>query len=127
MNPGFYVDLSSYQAGRCFIDLIYTSGASGAVPSPLGNFAFGITSVTRTGTGLFTIVFDGQASALLNYTLNNHQATYSASGACFVQVTGVTLSTRTITIQTVTAAGAAVDPASGDILHMTFQFQLYGN
>ena len=127
MNPGFYVDESYYQAGRTVIDLVYTSGATGAIPSPLGAVNYGVTSVTRTGTGALTIVFDGQWFGLLNYSLPVHQASYSKSGACHGEIAGVTASTRTILVQLVDAAGDATDSTTGDIVHMTFEFQRYGN
>lgn len=126
MNPGFYIDITSYQAGRTLMDCVYTSLASGVVPA-LGPVNYGLASLTYSGTGVLTAVFNEQAHGLLNWNLNVHQASYSKTGACFVKVTGVNLGTNTVTMLIVDAAGDAVASAAGDILHFTFEWQRYSN
>jgi hypothetical protein len=129
MNPGFYVNDSSYQNAETRIHLVMTMGTSGAVPAlGAGGVDYGVVSCTLSGTSTYTIVFGGQWFGLLNYIMNNHQATYNAStGACFVQLISSTASTQTIVVETVNAAGTATAPASGDIMHLTFIFQIAGN
>ena len=127
MNPGFWQNITSYQNGRTFIDVVYTSGASGVVPSPLGAVNYGLASLAHGATGVLVATFNEQAHGLLNWNLNVKQASYSASGACFVKVTDYDLVAKTVTMLVTTAAGAAHDPGAGDELHLTFEFQLAGN
>lgn len=126
MNPGFYINITSYQNARTFMDVVYTSLGSGVVPA-LGPVNYGLASLTYSATGILTAVFNERAHGLLNWNLNVHQASYSKTGACFVKVTGVSLSTNTVTMLVVDAAGDAVAPAAGDILHLTFEWQLASN
>lgn len=106
------------------MDLVFTSGASGAVPTTLTTSA-GITSVTKSGTGIYTIVLDQATYGMPEFTQSVLQASYTKAGACDIRLTGVSLSTKTITVLTVDGDGDAVDAASGDILRMGFAFQRY--
>ena len=129
MNPGFYVNETSYQNAPTDIYLVMTMGASGAVPTlGVGGVDYGVTSCVLSSTSTYTIVFTGQPFGLLSYELNNSQATYNAStGACVVNLISFTASTSTIVIETFNAAGTATAPASGDIMYLKFTFQLAGN
>ncbi len=127
MNPGFWQNITSYQNGRTFIDVVYLSGASGSVPSPLGAVNYGLASLAYSATGILTATFSEQAHGLLNYNLNVKQATYSKTGACFVKVTAIDLVAKTVTMLVVDAAGDAVAPTTNDELHLTFEWQLAAN
>ena len=127
MNPGFYVDITSYQPGRTPVDLTWTSAASGALPALSDSgVSAGVTSNTHGATGIYTIVFDGQPYNLINFNQSIQQASYSASGACKAVLTGFVASTKTATVEIVTEAGAAVEPAAGDVIRLTFVFGRYG-
>lgn len=126
-TPGTFSDLTGMESGRVFLDLAWTSGASGAVPAALSR-SMGITSVVHGATGVYVITFKEQwKSGVLSFSRHVRQATYSASGACVVQMTGNAINTAapTITILVTNAAGAAVEPASGDVIGMTFELQTH--
>ena len=86
-HPTFYDDMHSASSGRNWIDLIWVSGASGAVPATLTVSNY-ITSVVHGATGVYTVTFDSAWNALLGFEGFVKQATYSSSGACNIEVTG---------------------------------------
>lgn len=116
-------------SGESYVNDVYlgfTSGASGAVPTTLTR-SNGITSVVRNSTGNYTVTFDDSWVALVDFSGFVNQASYSASGAVHVRIKAdalATVATHTVTIETVTAAGAVVDMASGDKLNVRFGCQL---
>lgn len=123
-QAGYWVDLSSFQPGRTYIDLQFTAGASGAVPTTFIKDA-GITSVTKTGatTGIYVVTLSQvYLAGLLSFpVIGIKQATYSATtGACFALLTtNAVATTGAITVTFVNAAGAAVDLAEGDIVYFS--------
>lgn len=128
MNPGFFTDITSYQGGRTWVDLTWTSAASGALPALSDSgVSAGVTSNTHGATGVYTIVFDGQPYNLINFGQAIQQASYSKTGACEVQLTGFDAPSKTATLLVVDAAGDAVEPASGDVIRLTFTFGRYGS
>jgi len=127
MNAGFYRDITSYQGGRTYVDLVMAFAAAGAVPTSLGPTATGITSVIKSSTATYAVMFNEQAFGLLNYTLNVAQVSYAKTGACRGEVTAIDLPNRTITVTVVDAAGDATAPAENDVAHWTFVFQLSAN
>src|SRR5262245_51183187 len=86
MLQGFWSDLSSYVPGKCFVDLQFTAGTSGAVPSTLTTFA-GIASVTKTvTTGKYTITLSEPVFRLTGIGGSVKQASYSKTGACDIRL-----------------------------------------
>jgi hypothetical protein len=84
-------------------------GGTGAVGAITGCPGF---SYTRTGTGAYTMVFPACVDALILPSF------ISAAGPTIfdITVTAMSATAGTATFQTRNAAGAATDPASGDIL-----------
>lgn len=114
----FQDSIGSMYAYPTFIYAKWTSGNTGAVPATL-TFDRGIASVTRTGTGAFTIALSSAWDAQLHFRGGVIQASYSNTGACHVQqVEDKVADTTTpeIKILCTNAAGAATDPTNGDVV-----------
>ncbi len=129
-QAGPYIDIGSHQAGRNFIDLRWTSGASGAVASVDATKKYGFDSTTPVAhgaTGVYTLTTSGQWADYIGCTVDIIQASYSASGACKGRVTAYSLANKTVTILITTAAGAAVEPTTGDVITVTLTMQQYLN
>ena len=129
-KPAYYSDVYSNTPGRNTIDIQYTCGTSGAVPT----FPSGLTKavadiilvIVLLGTGVLTITFRDAWERLVNVNGQILQASYSASGACGIKITTnnvETAGTQTLILTFVTAAGAAVNPASGDVVYLTITLQ----
>ncbi len=120
----------SYTSGRVFADLRWTSGATGAVPASFTVYGPWFTSLTRTGTGAYTLALSAPWAGVLQSppTFACIQGTYSASTG----VTGIQLvedhvsntTTPELKFITTNAAGAVTDASSGDVLILTLTFQL---
>jgi len=117
-------DVSNFQAGVVGLDLIFTAGTSGAVPTVLYK-ADGIASVGLQNTNDYLVTLQDCYVDYLNAEITVMQATYNAStGACKGNVVAHTVSTTgTLTINFYNAAGALVNLASGDQLRVTFRLQ----
>ncbi len=127
MNPGFYTDDTYYQPGRTPVDLTWTSGASGALPAlSASGVSAGVTSNTHGGTGVYTIVFDGQPYNLLNFNQCISQASYSKTGACKATLTSFVAATKTAVVTIVDGDGDPVEPTTDDVIRLTFVFGRYG-
>lgn len=120
-STGFYMDRSSNVGYTKDLFIKWTSGSSGAVATlqPYNE----VVSVTRTGTGAFTIQFSQCYNGARNMYGDIAQASYSNTGACqVVHVADANEATNgTLKVLTVNAAGTATDPTTGDIVHITFQ------
>lgn len=116
-------DAADFQAGVVNVDLIFTAGTSGAVPSTLYK-ADGVASVLKS-TNDYIVTLQDYYIDLLNSTVQVMQATYNAgTGACDGNVTAHTVSTNgKITMSFYNAAGTAVALATGDQLRATFRLQ----
>jgi hypothetical protein len=125
-TPGPFSDATSYESGRTYIDLAWTSGASGAVPAALSR-SMAIKSVAHGATGVYVITFkEPWKNGILEFSWHIRQASYSKTGACVIQETANAITnatTPTVTILVTTAAGDAVEPASGDVIAMTWALQ----
>lgn len=96
-----------------------TIGATGAVGAVSG---YGIESVTRNATGDYTLELDTQYAALL--FLSGCAENTTAEFINFaIDDADVTASTPVVNFYTIDAAGAAVDPSSGTILHVKVEVQ----
>ena len=117
------------QDGRDFqdrtvqVDLVFAAGTSGAVPAAL-TYSAGIAKVVKSGD-TYVVTFQDGYVAYLNGYGSNLQATYSASGAVLIQPSIVTTTdgVLVVTLQPLTAAGAAVALAAGDIASFTFRLK----
>ncbi len=127
-------DIRSFQAGWNNLWLRWTSGATGAVTTidPTKRYGYAkigaaVAPVVHGATGVFVLNLETQWNDFLNLDYNIIQASYSAAGACQIQVTGFNLAAKTVTILVTNAAGAAVDPTTGDKLIIMLSMQAYQN
>ncbi len=121
-----FTDIASHESGRNFIDLQWTSEASGAVPTTLTR-SIAIASVTHTGTGAYTIVPSAPWVGMLNFKGNIMQASYSKAGACDIRLIEDHLSSTSapeIKVLVVDGDGDAVDPTTSDVVYLTIEAQL---
>jgi len=102
------------------LDLVFTAGTAGAVPSAL-TYSTGITSVTLS-TNDYLVVFDRGYVGFLNGFGNVIQASPSTSTANSVKVTAVDAGAGTATITPQKPDGTPLHLATGDKLSFTFRF-----
>jgi len=104
--------------------LVFVSGASGAVPATFVR-GKGIKSVTRNSAGKYTIVVTRNGSDLIDFDAFVEQASFSLSGAVWGCLISQNVATAGggIVVQFVTAAGAAVDPTTGDTVKVNFNIK----
>lgn len=93
-------------------------GASGA-PTINAAKSLGVTSVARNSAGNYTITLDDKYNDLLQITESRQLAAGApaALGGMIVRSQDVSAA-KTIVVQFVDAAGAAIDPASGTTLRL---------
>lgn len=117
-------DSSDFQRGVVNIDLVMTLGTAGAIPTSF-TYGDGILKVVSGGSGVYTVTFQDGYQACLNIIQTIIQASYSASGAVYFTWTTDSSSstTPTVVLTARTAAGAAVQPATGDVVHLTFRMK----
>lgn len=134
---GFFSDDTANESGQVELYLQYVSLVTGGIPTTLARSSgFGLTApvtaaITRTGVGLFTIQFSqAWAQKWLDFSFYCQQATYSAAGACEAQILtdNLVATTGVMTVEITNAAGAAVDPTTGDYVsfHWTMQTHTAG-
>lgn len=123
MDRNVSQDGADFQDRTVHVDLVFTAGTSGAVPSTF-TYSAGIASVALTSTTYVVTLQDGYVAYLNGYG-NVIQASYSASGAtrAAISAQSVTGTTPTVTITCYTAAGAAVAMATGDQLSFTIRLK----
>jgi len=116
-------DGADFQERTVNVDLVFTAGTSGAVPSTL-TYSEGIASISLSGNN-YTVTFQDGYVAYLNGFGHVIQASYSASGATRVapSATAVASSTPTVTLTCYEANGTAIPMATGDELHFTFKLK----
>ncbi len=119
----------SYTSGRVFADLRWVSGASGAVPTTFVVSGPWFKSLTRTGTGAYTLALTAPWAGVLQSppTFACIQASYANTGVTeceIIEDKASDVTTPEIKFLTVNAAGTATDASSTDILIHTFVFQL---
>jgi len=125
---GLYSFLQRTVDGVNELYLGWTSGATGALPSsyPSGynNSTAEIKSVTRTGTGAFTISLGAPWwASMVAFHFHILQASYANTGACSVYVVedhSTNTTTPEIKILITNAAGTATDPTTNDQVNLTF-------
>lgn len=127
-------NLRSFQTAPNTMWLRWTSGATGAVTTidPTKRFGFAkigasVQPAVLGATGVYVLNLAGVWNDILDVVGDIQQATYSASGACFVKRTAFSLAAKTVTILITNAAGAAVAPTTGDIITIRLEMQAYQN
>jgi hypothetical protein len=125
MNKRLYPPAGNFQPERVEVDLQFTSGASGAVPTTFLKKS-GISGVTRDNTGLYSATLDEGFVAFVNGwggVLPTGGA-FASTIAQEVVVFAASTSTKVIKFATVRSdTGVAIDMASGDVLFATFVIQ----
>lgn len=122
LKPAYFSDQYASVPGWNRLVIKYTCGSSGAVPTYPGSLTLAptdqVSNVALSGTGVLTVTLRDQWEHYIGKTADIVQSSYSASGACGLKTTTVNSgnSTQNLVFTFVTAAGAAVNPASGDIV-----------
>lgn len=101
------------------IDCSILIGATGSVTSFTGNL---VSSVVRNSTGFYTITLKGNLNALLAVQGVMQSPSSGLSGISSIEVdntTNISASTPILVIQTLDAAGAIADPASGSTVFVS--------
>lgn len=116
---GFYPAGTSNVGFEKRLHTKWISGSSGAIGT-LKTYAE-IASVTHTGTGAYTIQYTQSYNQSQGIRGDVAQASYNASGACFVKHISDAneAANGTLKVLVVDAAGAAVEPTTGDVIHIT--------
>lgn len=116
------------QMGGVTVQLQWTAGTSGAVPAApqFKHDAQPISALTKLGgTGIYKFAMREPAVDLLGWNIRTLQASYSASGAVYGDVTTIDVANgagASFQVTFRTAAGAAVDLATGDKVFMALEF-----
>lgn len=116
-------DAGDLQIGIVNVYLEFTADTSGAVPSTFTT-ATGIVSVTKS-TNDYIVLFDSAYLKLLDFNGSVLQASFAASGACYVNAsaTSFTDDSPTVTVSPYKGSdGTAVALAEGDVLRCKFTF-----
>lgn len=123
-NPFLFTSWGEHNDGITNIDLVFTSGASGAVPSKLTR-SNGIKTITRSGTGAYDGVLRSSYVQSINAIGSIVQASYAAAGACEIRITADTIATDgKFSFVTVKGTdGSVVDMSSGDVIRLTLRIQ----
>lgn len=127
MLPGSFQDASYDVPGYVYRVIRWTAGATGAVASIDSTHRYGVpgaTPIVRNSAGNYTITMAGTPAGVINVWGQNKQASYSGTAGA-KNLDFVSSSGNTITVQFTNAAGTATDPASGDVLTVTFELQTY--
>lgn len=129
MDRFTHQDASDFQYGIVNVDLDIILGTNGATSGITPKIGDGILSIVLSGTGVYTVTFQDGYINCLSIVKDVIQASYSASGACYLKWTtdyayaAGPPSAATVVLTAVTAAGAAVTPATGDQLKLTFRMK----
>jgi hypothetical protein len=119
-------DSSDFQRGIVNIDLDIILGTNGATSGVTPLYGDGIKSIVFSGTGVYTVTFQDGYINCMNVIENVIQAAYSAAGAVYMTWTtdyAFSGGNATVVLTARTAAGAAVTPATGDQLKLTFRMK----
>jgi hypothetical protein len=129
-NPILNMDHGSGEPTAEHLYCEFTATTSGAVPTSLTRArefrTSSIAVVKPSGTGLYDFFLKEPWAKLLDWSCRTIQASYSASGACYGEVTVdnvATVAAPKVRVTFFTAAGAAVDLATGDIVRLRLDLQ----
>lgn len=116
-DRNFERSLNSLNKGLTFIEGNAVIGSTGAVGTVKGS---GVTSVTRTGAGAYTLKLEDKYSRYLGGSVGFINAS-TGSGIAAVEVASLTVNTEVadgtgIKIQCYDYTGVAADPAAASVL-----------
>lgn len=117
-------DSSDFQTRVIQIDLVFTAGASGAVPALL-TYSDGIKSVAVSGNN-YVVTFQDGYKAFLNGYGFVEQASVDATKAWVVKPSAdaaAGVAPDTVTLSCYHADGTAILLQVGDVLHYTFRMK----
>lgn len=123
----FTQDCLDATEGSANVDLVFTAGTSGAVPTSLTR-SRAIASVVLTSTQ-YLVTFQDVWQELLNVQISLQQASFSAAAGCYGVVSAANVgagstSPNTIGITFLKGSdGTAVVAATGDIIRVRFNFK----
>lgn len=113
-NDRMYQFRYSYEAQLVDIFMNVSFGASGA-PTLTTKENYGITSITKTGTGAYTIALKSKFNRLMKFDAAFLNATAPAAPGFYVVADNSASATPTILVQFVNASGTATNPGSGEV------------
>ncbi len=120
-----YQDSSDFHPGVVTINLQFTAGTSGAVPSrtATGSRFAGISTVVLTATGVYTVTFQDTWYSVLSVESGVYQATYDKTHGGMFTSTPTLTTTSGVTLQcrSTDGNGTAVALTSGDVMWATFR------
>lgn len=108
--------IMSMHVGPVLNNVNITIGATGAVASFIGTV---VKSVVRTGTGLYTINLVDNYNASLFASGSMQSPVSGLSGVLAIEIQNdpsTSVAASSLSIKTLDAAGALVDPASGSVI-----------
>lgn len=121
-------DGSNFQPQVVTLDIKFTAGTSGAVPTDITGYtvASGIEDMVLSGTGLYTVNLSDTYFRLLGGKFSVIQATYDASHGQegYIVVDSADLGTPLVSFQcTRPDTGAAVAVTAGDVVCIQLRLQ----
>jgi hypothetical protein len=119
-----YQDSADFHPGVVIINLQFTAGTSGAVPSrtAAGSRFAGITSVVLSGTGLYTVTFQDTWYSVIAVQSGVYQATFDKTHGGMFTSTPTLTTTSSVALQcrSTDGNGTAVALTSGDVMWARF-------
>ena len=127
-----YQDSADFHPGIVFINLQFTAGTSGAVPSrtATGSRFAGVSSVVLTATGVYTVTFQDTWYSVISVNSGVYQVTYDKThGGQFTSTPAQTLTSGVVLqCRSTDGNGTAVALTSGDVMWAVFKLaRIQGN
>lgn len=113
-NDRMYQFRYSYEAQCADVFMNVSFGAAGA-PTLASGKNFGVTGITKTGTGAYTIALKSKFNRLLKFDSVFLNATAPAAPGFYVVADNSGATSPNIQVQFVNAAGTATNPGSGEV------------
>lgn len=120
-----FQDGADFHPGTFFINLQFTAGTSGAVPTrtATGSRFAGVSTVVLSGTGLYTVTFQDTWYSILGYEAGVYQATYNVAHCGQFTSTPALTTGSSVALQgrTMDGVGTAAALTSGDVMWAIFK------